>query len=163
LRMTVLNGAAPATEGTVGEGRKVRTGKQTSKPESKSTQAKSWRHVLPVHPACKQFDPLPDAELRELADDIKANGLRIPITRIEVAGSSGKVMGKPVALLDGQNRLDALEATGHVIKFENDCGGGPEWFAVGWHADGKSYAVDIHVNMLAGLAPGVADAKAASN
>ena len=31
---------------------------------------------LQLHPACKLFPELPDAELQQLADDIKANGVR---------------------------------------------------------------------------------------
>jgi hypothetical protein len=34
---------------------------------------------LQLHPACKLFPQLPDDELQQLAEDIKANGLRNPV------------------------------------------------------------------------------------
>jgi hypothetical protein len=104
--------------------------------------------VLPVHPAAELFPMMSEAELRELGEDIKANGLRMSITLVDWPGSPVKADGKPVALLDGRNRLDALELTGHHIHFEDDCSGWPEWFAAGWNSDGKSYAVDLKLSMM---------------
>jgi DNA-binding Lrp family transcriptional regulator len=63
---------------------------------------KSWRDVLKIHPAAEMFDPLPPDELRELGKDIKAHDLTSPI----VLWSDGK---SPAVLLDGRNRLDAIE------------------------------------------------------
>ena len=40
---------------------------------------KSWRDVLPVHPAAEMFPMMNETELRELGEDIKATGLRLPI------------------------------------------------------------------------------------
>jgi hypothetical protein len=37
---------------------------------------KSWRQVLPIHPASELFPLLGADELRELADDIEKHGLR---------------------------------------------------------------------------------------
>ncbi len=66
----------------------------------------SWRDVLPIHPAAELFPPMTANELRELGADIKQNGLTSPI----VLWSDGK---SPAVLLDGRNRLDAIEmATG---------------------------------------------------
>src|SRR5262249_10779181 len=47
-------------------------------------------------------------ELRELADDIKQNGLQSPI-KVMCKKSGG---GWPYHLLDGRNRLDAIESLG---------------------------------------------------
>jgi hypothetical protein len=33
-----------------------------------SPQPKSWRDVLPIHPAADLFPPIPEAELKELAE-----------------------------------------------------------------------------------------------
>jgi hypothetical protein len=40
----------------------------------------NWREHLKVHPAAELFPLLPEAELRELTADIKANGLLQPVT-----------------------------------------------------------------------------------
>jgi hypothetical protein len=63
----------------------------------------SWRDVLPIHPACELFPPLPPDELRPLAEDILKNNF-----------TSAVVLWRPdpkgqAQLLDGRNRLDALE------------------------------------------------------
>jgi hypothetical protein len=54
-----------------------------------------------LHPACAAFPQLPDADLRALADDIKAKGLLEPITLT----SDG-------LLLDGRCRWDGCELAG---------------------------------------------------
>jgi hypothetical protein len=79
----------------------------TSTGTENSEQAKRWRDVLPVHPAAELFPLMSDAELRELADDIEANGLLEKVTVIEQDGVPH--------LLDGRNRLDALELLGRKI------------------------------------------------
>ena len=66
-----------------------------------------WRAHLPVHPAADIFPLLAEAELRELAADIEAHGLRAP----PVAWSPVGHEHGPV-LLDGRNRLDALALLG---------------------------------------------------
>jgi ParB-like chromosome segregation protein Spo0J len=65
---------------------------------------KNWRDILPVHPAADLFPLMSEAELRELGEDIKANGLQQPV--IVYDGQ----------LLDGRNRLDAMALVG--IKFK---------------------------------------------
>jgi hypothetical protein len=62
--------------------------------------AVSWRDVLPVHPAAELLPPPPAEELRELGEDIKRHGQRIPVSI-----QNGK-------LLDGRTRLDAMELAG---------------------------------------------------
>jgi len=57
------------------------------------------------HPACLLFPKLGDDELKELAEDIKANGLQNPIVRYK-----GKI-------LDGRNRLAACKLAGVKPKF----------------------------------------------
>jgi hypothetical protein len=69
-----------------------------SKPQS------SWRDHLKVHPAADLFPLMSEPELRELGEDIKANGLRSAIVM-----HGGK-------LIDGRNRLDAMELVG--LKLE---------------------------------------------
>jgi ParB-like chromosome segregation protein Spo0J len=74
--------------------------------------APSWRGVLPIHPAANLFPLLSKDDLEELSRDIKENGLCQPCHII--AGEDGR----PV-LLDGRNRLDALEHIGGEITLDN--------------------------------------------
>jgi hypothetical protein len=69
------------------------------------------------HPACLLFPKLGKAELQELADDIKANGLRNPVVRYK-----GKI-------LDGRNRLAACGLAGVEPRFVEWSGEGSpvEW------------------------------------
>ena len=69
------------------------------------------------HPACLLFPRMSDAELQELVDDIKANGLQNPVILHE-----GKV-------LDGRNRLTACKKAKVEPRFvEWDGDGSPlEW------------------------------------
>ena len=81
-----------------------------SKTEDAALAAKpfAWRDHLAVHPAADLFPLMPEAELKELADDINKNGLQIPI----VVGR--KDDGGTYTLLDGRNRLDALALLGQL-------------------------------------------------
>ena len=75
-----------------------------------STEHKSWRDVLPVHPAADLFPMMSDAVLFELGQDIKKHGLRAPITFWMAADQS-------VSLFDGRNRLDAMGAVGIAYDY----------------------------------------------
>jgi ParB-like chromosome segregation protein Spo0J len=70
---------------------------------------------IKVHPAAAMFPLLADTapdELRELADDIKKNGIQQPLA-LWTPSPIGRAV-KEKSLLDGRNRLDALElAFGH--------------------------------------------------
>jgi ParB-like chromosome segregation protein Spo0J len=68
--------------------------------------AQSWRDVIKVHPAANLFSLMDKDGLVELADDIKANSLEIPVVLWSPGG------GQPEQLLDGRNRLDAAELAG---------------------------------------------------
>lgn len=57
--------------------------------------------IYKVHPVADLFPMLPDEELRELAEDIKENGLIFPI-----------VLDGDQQLIDGRNRLRACELAG---------------------------------------------------
>jgi ParB-like chromosome segregation protein Spo0J len=65
---------------------------------------KSWRELLKVHPAAEIFPMMSPEEMKVLAADIAKNGLQMPI--VVYPGD------KPM-LLDGRNRLDAMEAIGY--------------------------------------------------
>jgi ParB-like chromosome segregation protein Spo0J len=68
-----------------------------------------WRNRLTVHPAAEVFPPLSKAELQELADDIRKNGLLEGVTLWFNPATEEE------ELLDGRNRLDALELLGDPI------------------------------------------------
>lgn len=70
-----------------------------------SEQKKSWRDFYQVHPAASLFPLLPQDELRKLGESIKADDLKEKIALYSAYHST------PV-VLDGQNRLDAMELVG---------------------------------------------------
>lgn len=76
-------------------------------------EKKTWRDVYEVHPAAEVFPMLPEDELLKLGEDIKKNGLKERI----VIWSPGdpKAKDPPIYLLDGRNRLAALELVGASI------------------------------------------------
>jgi hypothetical protein len=79
---------------------------------------KSWRDVLPIHPAAELFPLMSPDELRTLGEDIKKNELRVPIILWSESENT-----EPV-LLDGRNRLDAAELAGiKVFEVRRDKGG----------------------------------------
>jgi hypothetical protein len=63
----------------------------------------TWRDFVEEHPAADAFPLMSEAELRALGEDIKATKLRTPIVLWGPA---------PAVLLDGRNRLDAMEFVG---------------------------------------------------
>lgn len=68
--------------------------------------------ITGVHPYADKFPLLPDDELRELADSIASNGLRIPI----VVTPDGQI-------LDGRNRARACELLGiepETVTYDGD-------------------------------------------
>src|SRR5262249_56577038 len=68
---------------------------------------KSCRDTIAIHPAAELFPLMPPDQLRVLGEDIKKNGLTSPIVLWRSHPQA------PVQLLDGRNRLDAIEiATG---------------------------------------------------
>ena len=69
------------------------------------TPAQGFRHA--VHPAAELFPPMDGTELKDLADDIKKNGLISPIVYIKGSG-----------ILDGRNRLAACRIAGITPRWE---------------------------------------------
>lgn len=70
-----------------------------------------------IHPAAEALPMMSDAEIRELADDIKANGLQEPLVVFEdnteaAHGDDDPFACYPLSLLDGRNRLAALKLLG---------------------------------------------------
>jgi len=88
-----------------------------------------WRDHLPVHPAADLFPMMPESDLVALGEDIKNHGLKGPIAiRIE--------KGKPV-LLDGRNRLDAIERAGLRAQIEKGRASGSKLVTEQQRVDGS--------------------------
>jgi hypothetical protein len=66
----------------------------------------SWRDLYQVHPCADVFPMMSDEEIDELANDIKLNGLRESVIRWM------NPIDQQVYILDGRNRLEALERIG---------------------------------------------------
>jgi hypothetical protein len=111
--MTARKGAGPEAAATDLEAQKNlgNENARSSKPQPQNPQAapKSWREVPPIRPAAELLPRMNADELRALGEDIKKSGLKIPVT-----AWFGK--GEPLQLLDGRNRLDAMEAVDIPIK-----------------------------------------------
>jgi hypothetical protein len=95
---------------------------------------KSWRDVLPIHPAAEKFPMMSPDELRALGEDIKANGLRTPaVLQLDANG-------EPV-LLDGRNRLDALALIGEKITLDNSM----IFEAIPTDIDPDAYVISVNI------------------
>lgn len=73
---------------------------------------------MKAHPLAELFPMLPDAEIRELADDICTFGQRVPIVVLDGM------------ILDGRNRLAACEYAGIEPRFEEYQGDDPLGFVL---------------------------------
>jgi ParB-like nuclease domain len=104
-----------------------------------------WRQYLPVHPAAELFPLMAEAELKELAEDIKTNGLRSPI--VMWPNSDKKLL-----LIDGRNRLDALALLGLLGVDESGCltlkaRSNDHWQFQCAHQVGDPYALALSFNV----------------
>ena len=84
--------------------------------------ATSWRDRIKVHPAADLFPTMSAAELAELGKDIDDNGLRHPIVLFAERGKWHRRTLVPVGdlkVLDGCNRLDAMERAGIELFADN--------------------------------------------
>jgi len=79
----------------------------TTRIDEPTSASPSWRERLAVHPAAEVFPAMSGDELAELGSDIQQHGLQMPIILLDTDGA--------VQLLDGRNRLDAMERAGVVV------------------------------------------------
>jgi hypothetical protein len=68
----------------------------------------SWRDHLKIHPAADLFPLMSPEDLQALADDIKVNEIRVPPELL--------VIDDEIQLIDGRNRLDAMELAGYTFE-----------------------------------------------
>lgn len=75
-------------------------------------QSSAWRKRFKVHPAADVFPMMTAAELDETGADIKANGLKQPV-------DIRRLYGSVLEVLDGRNRLEAMEQAGIAARPED--------------------------------------------
>jgi hypothetical protein len=101
---------------------------------TRSSNAKSWREALPIHPAAELFPMMSEPELKALGEDIKKNGLK---TSIAIFDSGFDTEGQRYWLLDGRNRLAAMEAVGLAPQLAlKDYRRGWAWWTLTWEGAG---------------------------
>lgn len=76
------------------------------------TERKSWRDVFKIHPLADDYPLMPEAELRALGESIIAIGLKHPIAIREYLDPESEITWE---VLDGRNRLDAMELVGQRV------------------------------------------------
>jgi hypothetical protein len=101
---------------------------------------RSWRDVLPVHPAADLFPPMSPDELKALAEDIKKKGQLSPVA---IQGR-----GRNRALVDGRNRLDAMELAGIKLvgRKRNSCDGSFRVIELHKSVDPYEYVLSANVH-----------------
>lgn len=82
---------------------------------------------LPAHPAADFFPMLEGVEADEFNADVRANGVSVPVTLIDIADASG-VVGRQV--LDGRNRRRAATLAGQSCQAELYIGSDPVRFVM---------------------------------
>ena len=95
--------------------------------ESQVGSTPPWRDTLKIHPACGLLPPMEPDELKKTGGDIEKNGLRHPIVLLckgQCPSHRGRldprrVKWEDVELLDGRNRLDAIESVGLKVEFRD--------------------------------------------
>ena len=92
-----------------------------------STKTRPWRDVLSIHPAADAFPLMSKDELIALAKDIEANGLMHKVVITGAINPDGTANVNQVCVLDGRNRLDALEHLGKEL-FDKKGRPSSEWF-----------------------------------
>jgi hypothetical protein len=100
----------------------------------------NWRAHLKVHPAADLFPLMSEAELKELAADIRANGLRAPIVSWALGGEF---------LLDGRNRLDAMALLGLLYETADRHVGLKRWTGNQWSNRPGPVAATVESVMIA--------------
>jgi hypothetical protein len=91
-------------------------------------QSKSWRDVIEVHPAANLFPMMEADELKALGEDIRQHGLREPIAIDCKKPGDGPYR---YSLIEGRNRLDAMEMAGLAPQLQLQ-GGSPKLTLDSW-------------------------------
>jgi hypothetical protein len=85
-----------------------------------AAQSSMWRERFRVHPAADVFPMMLGKERDDLVEDIKSHRLREPIEVRRLArGGPGGLLQDEIEVLDGRNRLQAMELAG-IALCKND-------------------------------------------
>jgi hypothetical protein len=88
---------------------RVISAKSSPKQDDKTPAPQSWRELIKIHPAADLFPLMSKDELVVLGHDILENGLKTPIAMWAAGDNEAH---EKFMLLDGRNRLDAMELAG---------------------------------------------------
>jgi hypothetical protein len=94
--------------------------------------AAPWRERFTVHPCAEVFPLMSEDELAALALDIQTHGLRSPITLWTDPADSERTF-----VLDGRNRLNALERNGERLR--------PEHLTTRHDADPAAFVISANI------------------
>jgi len=86
--------------------------------QGEPTAARGWRDHIKVHPAADLFPMMSEPQLRELGEDIKKNKQRVQVI-FWIPSGRCRASGGPEMLIDGRNRLDAMEMVGLPVFDKN--------------------------------------------
>jgi DNA-binding transcriptional regulator YhcF (GntR family) len=100
-----------------------------------------WRATIAVHPAADMFPMMSDAELDVLAADIKKNGLAHKVTLWGPRCSEIENI-KDFQLLDGRNRLEAMERAGIQVDLDRHF----EFYFTDMKIDPYEYVVSANIH-----------------
>jgi hypothetical protein len=111
--VTDANGAAGSTTATPKDfGLSAERQSHSQNVTAAQAGAKTWRDVIAVHPAADLFPLMRETDragFQALVEDIKVNGLQTPIAVRTIRSPDGLWSYE---LLEGRNRLDAIEHAG---------------------------------------------------
>jgi hypothetical protein len=85
-----------------------------------SAQFKAWREAFHIHPDCLKLPPAMPGEVAALASDISRQGVLMPV---QFRIPEGESTTNDAEMIDGRNRLDALQQNGY--RFAWVTGKGP--------------------------------------
>lgn len=122
-----------------------RCGDPTVPPTSPPTLAPE-REPTPAHPYADLFPLLDREALNRLADDIRGNGLREPVTLLD-----GLV-------LDGRNRERACILADVLVVYEQFAGADPLAWVISRNLDGRRHLTDGQRALIGAQLPGIREA-----
>ncbi|MBR0732421.1 hypothetical protein JQ595_27090 [Bradyrhizobium japonicum] len=109
-----------------------------------SSKPRSWRDVLPIHPAAELFPMMDADELKALGEDIRKNKQQHDVVLV----CDGEFANGRWSLIDGRNRLDAMEMVGlPVLDKDGFLDDGVRWCAIkAAQCDPYAYVISANIH-----------------